>query len=259
MRALNDAFGASGEPEAFVFNGNAATRLEWEGTGFDMAVMGGNFRSSAPVTALAPAFQGMLQSETLPDFVELDGLLDTNPLTIKWPRTWMGGAELSSVVGPVGIRAEGAWWSNKVVQQPWLNSTTRPAVAGGIGLDWTYGSHLFIAVEGRYHRWIDAPSSMAFTAEETVDFGGTTRVSLAQDRLTLQAGGIMSLTFSEYMARPEVRWRVSDPLSIGVGAILIGGEDEAPVTLLDALAWTGGPLSAFQENDSVFATLRWAL
>jgi hypothetical protein len=42
MRSLNDAFGTSSQPEAFAFNGNAAGRIEWEGAGFDLAIMGAN-------------------------------------------------------------------------------------------------------------------------------------------------------------------------------------------------------------------------
>ncbi len=138
MRSLNDAFAASGQPEAFAINGNAAGRLEWEGSGFDLAIMAANLRASAPATKLDGSFQSMLETRTLPEIDELNGLLETNPLTIRWPRTWMTGAELSTVAGPVSIRAEGAWWSNKVIQQPWLAATTRPALAAGLGLDWSY-------------------------------------------------------------------------------------------------------------------------
>jgi hypothetical protein len=209
------------------------------------------------VTQLDSRFQAILETQTLPEIEELNSLLESTPLTIRWPRTWMAGAEVSTVAGPVSIRAEGAWWSNKVVQQPWLNATTRPAIAGGLGLDWSYGSRLLLAAEGRYHRWIDAPNTLAFTAEEVIEVAGTARLSLAQDRLTLQTSGIVNATFSEAMVRPELNWRVSDPISIGLGAVLINGPGEPPETLIDALAWEGGPLTTVQDNDSVFATLRW--
>lgn len=257
MRALNDAFGSSSQPEDIAINGNAAGRIEWEGTGVDLAIMAANLRSSSPATTLLPAFQTMLETKTLPEIDELNSLLEENPLAIRWPRTWMSGAEISTVAGPVSVRAEGAWWSNKVVQQPWLNATTRPAVSGGLGLDWSYGSHLMIAAEGRYHRWIDPPNAMAFTAEEVIEIAGTVRVTLAQDRLTVQTSGILNTTFAEGMVRPELNWRVSDPISIGMGAVIIDGPGKAPQTLLEALAWEGGPLTTVQDNDSVFATLRW--
>ena len=257
MRALSTALGASERPEDSGLNGNLGARLELEGSGVDMAFVGANIRSAIPQTSLSPALRTMLQNETLPELTDFDALMASPPINTEWPRTWMAGAELSTVLGPLGVRAEAGWWSDKVVQQRWLSADTSPAVSVGGGLDWAHGSAVFISFEGRWSRLLDAPSTMFLTARDTIDLGATGRFTFAADTIQLLAAGLYSPTFDEWMLRPELSYRLSDPISIGIGGVWIQGNEAPPSTLLEALRYTGGPMSMMSDNDVVFATLRW--
>jgi hypothetical protein len=258
QRALGNAASASGRPEATGINGNVGARFAVESTGIDGALVVASLRSPIPLTRLSSRYRSMLQSETLPSFDALGELGAEAPLSSAWPRTWMTGAEVSTVLGPVGLRAEGAWWSNKVHQQTWLDATTRSTTAGGLGLDYASGSWLFVGIEGRWQHMMHPIKRPFLTQTDVFEIGATTRLSLAGDRLLISAATVVNPTFSEGLARPEIRWVSSDTLSFGIGAILLYGEVPPPADLADALTYAGGPISMMSENDAVFFTLRWS-
>jgi len=257
MRALSTALSEAERPEDNGLNGNLGARLELEGSGLDVAFVGANTRSSMPKTSLNPAIRTMLQTESLPELTEFDALVASPPMETEWLRTWMAGAELSTVLGPLGVRAEAGWWSNKVVQQQWLSADTSPAVSVGGGLDWAHGSAVFVSVEGRFSRLLSPPDSLFLTARDTIDLGATARFTFAADRIQLLGAGLYSPTFDEWMLRPELSYRFSDPISLGIGGVWIQGDEAPPSTLLEALRYAGGPMSMMSDNDVVFATLRW--
>jgi hypothetical protein len=95
------------------------------------------------------------------------------------------------------------------------------------------------------------------TAANTVDLAAMVRLSLFQDRVELISATVIDPIRLEYLTRPQVRWRISDPLSIGVGAVLLGGNTPPPSTLTEAMDYSGGPFGYFGDNDCVFSTLRW--
>lgn len=258
-RALGSAAFESGRPEDFGTQGNIGARLELEAQGIDAAFMGANLRSSIPRTRLGPSYRDILQSKTLPGLDKINALSAESPLETSWPRTWMAGTELSTVLGPIGVRAEGAWWSNTVVQQTWLDSTTSPTVSSGLGLDYAHGSTIFIALEGRWSHLLEPVQRPLMSAEHVVEVGTTARLSLAGDRIQVLAAAIANLTFEEWLARPEIRWVTSDSLSLGLGAVLLYSDTGPPETLGEALSYTGGPISMTSDNDAVFFTMRWSL
>ena len=257
MRALTEALGGVDQPEADGTHGTYGLRLAFEAPRVDASFLMANLQSSIPATQVSPSIRRILAQETLPALDEFATLLDRPLIETTWPRTWLSGAELSTTVGPFGVRSEVGWWSNKVVQTPWFNSSQSPAIAAGLGLDWSQGSLLYLAAEGRWNRWLKPPDQIFLDTSERFEVGGTARLTLANDTVQVQAAGLVDLSHQEWMVRPEIRWRVSDPFSCGVGAVLIDAPNEAPRTIQDTLTWTGGPLGLMAENDSIFFSLRW--
>jgi len=257
VRKISSSVSDLERPEQTGLNGNAGLRISMEGAGFDAAVMGANLTSSIPETTLNPMLRAVLDRQELPAIDDLGGALSSPPIETTWPRSWLVGTEASTVVGPMGVRAEAAWWSNKVVQQPWFNATTSAATAAGLGIDWAYGTTVFVSMEGRWLHLLDPPDVLVFTAANTIECGGTIRVSAAADTVGIILAGLWNPTFNEGIVRPEVQWRVSDPVHVSIGAVVIDGPSAPPRTLNGALRYRGGPLSLASENDVVFASLRW--
>jgi hypothetical protein len=259
LRGLTGGLSETGKPEAIISTGEAALRLEFEGPGIDAALMGGALRSHSPATDLDPELRAILKDGEWPALDQISELTSSmaEPLSAEWPRTWFAGTELSTTLGPIGLRAEGGWWSDVVVQTPWLDSAVVPRVAGGVGLDWAHGSTVMLSLEGRYTQHIDAPAPLFLMREAQLDIGAMARVSTLSDRLVLQAASMLVPEHGEYLVRPEVRYRASDQLELGLGCVVLGGPDAPPTTLREAMGYGGGPMSYFGENDSLFAQLRW--
>ena len=259
IRGLSSGLSQVGTPEATGLNGEAAVRLELEGRGLDGALMAGALRSHVPATELAPELRQVLKAGAWPEIDELTELTQaiSNPLATQWPRTWFAGAEMATTVGQLGLRAEGAWWSDSVLQTPWLGSALSPKLSGGLGLDWMSGTHLLISAEGRYTHHTDAPDDLVLMRASQLDVAGLLRFTTMADRLSLLAAGVLTPKHAEYLARPEARYRITDALEVGVGAVFMGGDKAPPKTLVDAMRYDAGPMANFAQNDCVFAQLQW--
>jgi hypothetical protein len=223
--------------------------------------MGGALRSHTPITELDAKLAGLLQDEQLPRSDGIEELLEAarSPLTNTWPRTWMVGMETSTVLGGIGLRAEGAWLSHQVVQQAWLQGDTTPTTSAGLGLDWAHGTDLQVTLEGRWIHMLAPPDDLILALPDDVQLGGLVRVGLARGRVTLTSGGLLGLGFEEGLVRTLAQWRVSDAVEIEVGTLFVVGSHEPPDDLRDAVSYSHGPWSYFSDNDCFTLGLTWIL
>lgn len=248
-RAVVAALGEQGRPEDLGLAGDLALRLEGDAGPLDGALMGAWMRSRQPMLNLDPTLRGLLQEERLPGLTDQGSLLAQAPLEVAWPRTFVVAAELGLPLGPVGLRVEGAWLSDRVVARQWMGGATSPELSVGLGLDWAPLSSLALGAEGRWRLLLDPPSDPWLRAQSQVELALGGRLGMLRDRLHLQAGGAVDLAFAEWLLRGELAWRASDLVELGVGALLLGGPDAPPVDLRRALAWEGGPLGYWGDND----------
>ncbi len=258
-RGLNVAVGQKDFPDALFFNGELAERVEISGPGFDVGLMAGNLRSNQAAGTLDQTFVDMLKARMLPSALEAEVLYDAMASIVvnEWPRTWMAGLDTSTVVGPVGLRAEGVWFSDRVVRSQYLQSTTSGSVGAGLGIDWSYGSTVFLAAEARLEQLLDPPRTVLLGKPQQITLAGTGRFSFAADKLRLQLVGAYDASFSEVMLRPQLIWRPSDPVEMSVGAVILGGPTDPPGGLIEAITYTGGPGSYFSQNDAVTLGFAW--
>lgn len=258
-RGLDAGLAQAGRPRPLDEAVDVAARMTAEGRGWDIAISAAWLRNRQPAPVASEALVGILRSQSLPGIADTDELLAVaaEPLTSEWPRTWFGAVEGSTTVGPFGVRGEAGAWSARTVPQQWLRATTSPAVAGGIGLDWTPSTAAMVALEARYDRLLDAPDDPLMVAEEDLSIGLLARASVARERVELTAGGLYSVAFGEFIVRPGVAWRVSDAVRVSTGAVVLTGGPDTPTTLLEALSHDGGPASYWGDTDAVTATVEW--
>jgi len=256
---LAGALGANSRPRPLDEAFDVGVRLEANGSGVDAALMGGWLRSRTPQGTLSEDLVVFIEEERLPGSDEQTELLNEGVSSggVSWPRTLMGGAEVSFVAGQIGMRAEGAWRSVEVVPTHWLQATTSPVVGGALGLDWARGSTLSLMAEGRYEQLLEPPDDPLLVSAQSIQVAAGGRLSVLAERVQIQPVGLYDVTFKEFAARPEVHWRPNDAVQLTAGALLLGGPTEPAVEWRDALTYTGGPLSYFGDNDSVTLALAW--
>ncbi len=234
-------------------------RLEAEGRGVDVALVGAWMRSRRPLPQLDPGLRRALQTETLPGLADQQALLDSlaDPISARWPRSALAGAEVATTLGPLGLRVEGLWSSDKVLLQRWLRGQTRPALATGLGLDRAFGTRLQLLVELRHEHIFDAPSDMLLSLPDELQIAGGARLALAGERLFIEPGALASLPFGEVASRLALRWRIVDAWELSAGALRVDAPRVAPRSLQEALVFSGGPLGALADTDNLWMGLRW--
>lgn len=253
-RGLDATINGKNLPEAFVVNGEIGQRFELQAPNLDIGLEVGYLRSRQPESNLDPVLVDLLREETLPapdDLPTVQGALAGGPLEVGWPRTVVTGADASVLAGPLQIRAEGMYQTNRVVRLHYGRSTSLPSLGAGLGVDYVRGSSFQATVEARWLRLFDPPTDLLFSLEDQVQLAGGVRWSVANERLTLQLGGAWDFSYEEYLLRPSVGFRFSDAILAEVGGMFLGGVTPAPEDLQDAFTYTGGPLSYWSQNDAV--------
>ncbi len=259
-RALDAAIGNKNLPQALAYNSEIAQRIEVDGPGFDAAVMAAWMRNRQPLSELDPVLAGVLKSYELPAVDEIPLLqrsISGGPIDVSYPRTAFVGAEAGTLVGPIGVRAEGGYWSAKTTRLWWGQATTLPTVAAGLGLDYVRGTSLQLSAEARYEQRLNAPDDLLLSAPQDLQLAGGGRYSFAQDRFRLQLGGSYSVAFGEWVFLPNFEWRPTSHWRASVGAVLLNGPWNAPPGMPRAYIYEGGPGSYFSQNDMVTFGLTW--
>lgn len=285
-RMMDAALLEKNHPEDSFLHPEIGQRVVVNGPGFDLAVMGAHIHVRQPLAELDPFLADLLQQRRLADQRELPLMLEAaaDPIAVSWPRTWVAGVEGSTLLGPIGVRAEGGWQSHEVVRLQWGGAGTSPSVGAGLGLDYIQGSNLAVMVEARWKRLLhvdgdrlqDPPDldvedgvavlypkrpreRVLFAREDMLQIAGGVRFTTLADRLTVQLGGTYDVVFREYMVQPRLSFRATDGLLLEGGLVLLGGATPPPENLRQAMTFEGGMLSYFGQNDALTLGLVWIL
>lgn len=258
-RGLVGAANQQNLPQALGIHGEAAARLEIDVPNLDAALMVGALRSRRRAPSLNRTMADLIRDEDLPEADQIGNIQAGQLVEATWPRTYVAGAEASTVVGPFGIRGEGLFTSHQVVAEPWLQSSTTPLIGTGLGVDYANGSVFYAAVEVSYRTMLDPPDRVLLETPDALQIGGGVRLNVAADRVEFQLGGAYHVQFGEYLARPTVAWRVSDHVELEGGAVILGGPVSPPDTLRQAMNYRGGFLGYFGQNDAATFAVSWIL
>lgn len=260
-RGLEGALAATGQPRPLWEAAEVGAEVKARVGAVDLAAQGAWMRSRTPATSLDPTLRRYAVEQRLPELTEQDELLDaiSTGIGAEYPRTFMVGAGLGSVVGTVGVRAEASYTQRVPVAMPWLSVHETPLVTAGVALDRVWGTRVTGVLEGRLRHMVSPPAEDAMMqgTPDQIDVGAGIRANLARDRLSLEAGGLVDVTFQEAALRPGARWRVSDDLDVGLGGVVLLSSTPAASTWTDAMDYAGGLTGYFGDTDSVWADVRW--
>lgn len=258
-QGLDAGLAGAGRPRPLDAAADVGLRGEWTASTFDLAVDAAWLRNRQPAPVADPTLIALLREGRLPGLADQAALLEAaaSPIDTEWPRTLFGAVEGGTTVGPLGVRAEAAAWTNRTVPRRWLQAATSPAVAAGVGLDWAPSTTTLVAAEVRWDRLLAPPDDPFLIAPEDVMVGVVAQTSLARDRVGLAVGAQYSTVFSELIVRPEGSFRATDTLELALGAAVLAGGPPAPESLREALRHPGGPGSYWGDTDAVTASLKW--
>ncbi|MFT4978614.1 MAG: hypothetical protein ACI8S6_004524, partial [Myxococcota bacterium] len=149
----SESLSQAGLPLAFGPQSDLAMRVSGGAGRVDAALLGGWLRTRQGAVVVDKSLVSYLREERLPGITEIEELEGSlsEPYAVLAPRGPVVGAELSGMLGPIGLRAEGLWRKRAVVTQQWLQATTREELSTGLGADYAWGSWV-VAVEGSWRR-----------------------------------------------------------------------------------------------------------
>jgi len=206
---------AADSPEAALENGEYFAKYAYLGEGFDLSLMGGWFWNDAPAFAVT-------------DKTVVPGV-GISALTVRpeYYRTAAVGGAASGTLGPLVLRAEGAWyaarrWQGNPLTYP-EGYAEKDAVQYLIGADFSVAGYSF-GLQFIQDLILDHEDGLA---EEAVRNTATFVAAKRFLRETVSAEIFVYAAFDPLNAlvKPKLAWNASDGLEIFAGAYLfLGGE-----------------------------------
>lgn len=203
------------EPEFALENGEYFAKYSYLGEGFDLSLMGGWFWNDAPAFAVT-------------DKTVVPGV-GISALTVRpeYYRTAAVGSAASGTLGPLVLRAEGAWyaarrWQGNPLTYP-EGYAEKDAVQYLIGADFSVAGYSF-GLQFIQDLILDHEDGLA---EEAVRNTATFVAAKKFLRETVSAEIFVYAAFDPLNAlvKPKLAWNASDGLEIFFGAYLfLGGE-----------------------------------
>jgi len=259
-RGLESALGTAGGPrplyEAAELGLEAQSRLG----PVDLAVTGAWLRSRVPAPRIDAGLQQALRDRTLPDTAALTGSesLVLPSAQSDRPRTWVAGLAAGTLLGSIGLRGETSYTHTAVLSEPWLDYATTPMWTTGVAIDRAASTRLSALIEGRWRHFTrPPPRAQLVGVPDQMEVAAGLRSTLARERLTIELGGLYDITFAELAAQPAARFRCSDTLDLGVGAVVLASPASPASTWEHLMDYRGGLIGYSSDTDAIWLDMRW--
>ena len=248
---LSDALS---KPSPEIRFGDLGGMLQWSSIGLTTNLYGGWLLDRSPAIQISPELADYLQSETLPsltDQTEFQQAL-TDPFEMIRPRFWTLGMDVSTLLGPFGVRAEGAYRSIQTVQTPYLQHRTSPwwGLAGAI--DWNYDSSIVTVIEVNYQKYTKVNTQTWLEPSEGLSIVGNLAGNAAQMKLNWSLQGMYIVPNQDFLFSMQMGWRLSSHWLIQSKALILGGQPKS-----DLLSYEGGFLGYWGQQDTISFNLIW--
>ncbi len=202
-------------PERALENGEYFARYSYMGESFDLMLMGGWFWEDTPAFAVT--------GKTFTPGVGLTGIT----VTPEYYRNTAAGGAISAAVGPVILRAEGAWYANRRFQgdpaEYELGYAEKSAVQYVIGTDFAVAGYSF-GLQFIQDIVLDHEDALL---EEAFQNTGTLVVakSFLAESLTAEVFTYLVPDPMNALVKPKLTWDASDSLELFAGAYLFIGDE----------------------------------
>ena len=172
-----------------------------------------------------------------------------HPVRASYVRRHHVGFDAATTVGPLLLRAEGAFDSSRVlIARDDMHGIVAPTLQATAGLEYQPGEFgKLVLVEGWYMHVVglgdDQP--LWFVQRDTAGVAGLVRWSFFRDQLQLETRGLVAAQPLSWMARGEIGYH-RNALQIRAGAVILDGD-----------AFSFGHF--YRANSSVYLLVRYAI
>jgi hypothetical protein len=240
-------------PNIATGSGDVGGRLRFNGAHLSTNISGGRFTERTARIDLHPSLQQAIGEEELPSLGTLLSWEDVyaNPFELHRLPFWMLSADLSSLIGPIGVRAEGTWRSTQSLSTPSLDAVSSPMYGAALGADWSNGIWL-VGTEARWQSFTEAPKDLWLQSPQSTEVAAFTAGSLLNQRLFLELQALYVHPLSDVLVKGGVSWSWSVWKATISGLVVDGQASE-----LGKFS-QGGPLGYWKDNDGLGIEVAWA-
>jgi hypothetical protein len=184
---------------------------------------------------------GVLSFE--PTVPQVPSLTIVGSLVERYPRFTMVAADAEAVVGAWAIRAEGAYFPDRVVAGS-AGSADGSALDAGVGVDRSVGDYRVFASIVWHRDWSD---QLAAASNDDLSLITSVERRFARERYMVRVFAVANPVDRSSFVRALAAWSIRDDLSLDVSAGVLSGREQSNDTL-----------SRFRERDFGFARVRWS-
>ncbi len=217
-------------PESTLANSEFGGRFSFFLSGIDMSLV------SLYTWNKLPVFSTSFSSE-----------MDTTFLIPEHHRMFMTGLDLSTTLGSLVLRGEGAYFTGEYYPTELNGSSNhligRNVIRSLLGLDWYPGNEWTLTGQLSHTHIIKYCSEMSCERNNVLATLGISK-KLLRSTLSISAFGYMDLTTKGFFNRTSIDYSLSDPIHLCAGVDLFGGD--------------GGMFGIYKDNSEIWIKVKYS-
>jgi hypothetical protein len=173
--------------------------------------------------------------------------MDTTFLVPEHHRLFMAGLDLSTTLGSLVVRGEGAYFAGEYYPSELNGSSTylitRDVIRTLLGLDWYPGSEWTLTGQLSHTYIVKYCSEMSCEQHNVLATLGVSK-KLLRSTLSISTFGYMDLSNKGFFNRTSIDYSLSDPIHLCAGVDLFGGD--------------GGMFGIYKDNSEVWIKVKYS-
>jgi hypothetical protein len=240
-------------------------RLGYQGERAVLGIQGARLRSDMPALTLDPTLLGWATEQRWPSLEELEQWVVTSegPVTVAYPYSWFGGLDARLGVGAVGLALEAAYRSDVPVTTTQLAGVTQPELGVALGLEYQGSTQLRAGLEGSWRHLVEQGGvegdGLLGRRRDEATVATWLALSLFRQRLEPRLNAVWAPSFGEGALVGAVAWRPRDPWELSLHGWWFHARTDTPRSLEELVAYQGGTLGMFNDNDALAARFTYFL
>ena len=214
---------------------SAGTKLSTVIAGMDLDLYYHYGFDTTPYVAISPSFGAFLgtlnfqtfrPSDLTPVLQELDAGIQ--PFSATYIRRHHVGFDATATAGPVVLRLDGAYETQRVYYHVKFTSFSSPTALGVASVEYQTGDiDKVLLLEGTYTRIVDQPDApLLGYHQDSYGVAGTLRWPIGGG-IAIDLRGLVGIEPVSFALQPAFRWKLNDSFFLKAGAVLLGGEEES--------------------------------